>query len=161
MKVGTRRRAAAAGMPVIQQHFSFLGVVNRVVVFDDLNSPGRTWTFSFFNAVMLLQPKHETGLPAETNRDSTVHCQVMRDWRGMIATRNIDHGSRHARNRSLDTVPVVGNSLSGGPSDGQSVQYSGSIEARNTTSPCFSLSPSNLPAFHASVNSSRLIPKFR
>ena len=59
MQMGSFDRTVAAGMPVIQQDFSLLGIVDHVVVSYDINSPRSTYLFGLDNAIVLLQPEHE------------------------------------------------------------------------------------------------------
>ena len=84
----------------------------------------------------------------------------MGNWRWVVATRNINHRSRHARDHSLDVVPIVVDSLRWASASSHSAQYSGNIIARAITLPWRLRSPSNFPAFQAFLNSSRLMPKF-
>ena len=59
VQMGNFDGTVAARMPMIQQNFSLLRIINHVVVSCDTHSPRSSRLFGFDNAIILLKPEHK------------------------------------------------------------------------------------------------------
>ena len=87
--------AVADRVPVVEQDLCDFSVNDSIVIAHNINLPSIASQARIDNAIILLQPKHESRRAAEGDGSSTVHSQEMWVRRGIIAAVNSNHGIRH------------------------------------------------------------------
>ena len=138
MQVWIADRTSSSRMPVVQQNFFLIRIVERVVVTNNLHPPKSARAFRFNDTVMLLQSEHKARRPTEDNGFPVVDCKAMGNRRRVVPAGNINNGVRHTRHQPLGSAHVCVDSSGGISAVSHSSQYSGSIIARNVMSPCLS-----------------------